>query len=284
MSKKIIFTDFFDTVMFRRIHSFQIYIQWAKAFIHKYSVIGESKTPFALASLLHECRNELRTQYKEPPYQQVIGLLYDKLVGTVRMTVDKEQFVAQSLKIDIAVELGCQYPNEHLVKRFRKAKRNGARIYIVSDFYLPKKAYDAFLLKSHLDDLFDGVYVSEACDCTKSDGSLYAYVLNDLHLNPEDVEMYGDSRHSDVKMAKKNGIEGRWYFPLRHKIWTNISRKLDLDYSKRMVRKESRWLYRHTNFEEYSLVLYHFNQKLTTRANDLKVDKMAFLSRGGTFY
>ncbi|WP_348701388.1 HAD family hydrolase [Phocaeicola sartorii] len=262
MSNKIIFTDFFDTVMFRRIHSSQIYVQWAKALIHKYPVIGDNQTSSTLELLLHECRNKLRMQYKEPPYQLVIGLLYDKLIETTQLAVNKEQFIIQSLKIDIAVELGCQYPNEHLVKRFRKAKMDGAKIYIVSDFYLPQEAYNAFLMKSHLDDLFDGVYVSETFNCTKSDGSLYVYVLNDLHLDPEYVEMYGDNRHSDVKMAKINGIKGKWYFPLKHKVWTNISRKLNWDYSKRIVRKESWWLYRHTNFEEYSLVLYYFNQKL----------------------
>lgn len=283
MSNKIIFTDFFDTVMFRRIHSSQIYVQWAKALIHKYPVIGDNQTPSTLELLLHECREKLRMQYKEPPYQLVIGLLYDKLIETTQLAVNKEQFIIQSLKIDIAVELGCQYPNEHLVKRFRKAKMDGMKIYIVSDFYLPQEAYNAFLMKSHLDDLFDGVYVSETFNCTKSDGSLYVYVLNDLHLDPEYVEMYGDNRHSDVKMAKINGIKGKWYFPLKHKVWTNISRKLNWDYSKRIVRKESWWLYRHTNFEEYSLVLYYFNQKLTTRVNDLKIDKVAFLSRGGYF-
>lgn len=189
MSNKIIFTDFFDTVMFRRIHSSQIYVQWAKALIHKYPVIGDNQTPSTLELLLHECREKLRMQYKEPPYQLVIGLLYDKLIETTQLAVNKEQFIIQSLKIDIAVELGCQYPNEHLVKRFRKAKMDGAKIYIVSDFYLPQEAYNAFLMKSHLDDLFDGVYVSETFNCTKSDGSLYIYVLNDLHLNPEYVEM-----------------------------------------------------------------------------------------------
>lgn len=280
---KYIFTDFFDTLMLRRIHSYQIYRQWALGVLSRYP---ELKVVFAADSLedvLHKSRRALRKDYKEPPYRLVIGGVYDELCAKVSLPISKDSFVGFSLDLDIAIELGCQYPNKSIVNKFRKYKREGCKVYIVSDFYLPGQAYKDFLIKAGIQDIIDGVYVSEEHNCTKVDGSLYDYVLKDLDLNPQDVTMFGDSKHSDVKMSKSRGIKAVWYFPFCHKVWTNISRKLNLDYSRRIDSAESKWLYKNSCFEEYSLILYHFNQVLANRAKNLGADKLAFLSRGGYF-
>lgn len=95
--------------------------------------------------------------------------------------------------------------------------------------------------------------------------------------------MIGDSKHSDVAMAENSGIKGIWYFPIHHKIWTNISRLFKIDYHKRIIRCLSSYLYKNTLFNEYALILYYFAQKLARTASTDDVKKLVFVSRGGYF-
>ena len=280
---KIILTDFFDTVMFRHIHSSQIFVQWAKVILHRFPILRKTLDNFHLQQMLHECRQELHSKYEEPPYKEVIGYLYDRISKTTNIGISKDKFIEYSLQVDIAIELGCQYPNIQFINRLKKAKRKGAKIYIVSDFYLSAKCYETFLSKAHCKDLFDGIYVSVDYNRTKYKGDLYDYVIKDLGIDTNNVVMFGDSRHSDVKIPKQKGICSYWYFPFTHKIKTNISRKWKLDYGKSIIRQERKRMYRDTLFEEYSLNIYYFLQKLSIRAKELGANKLAFLSRGGYF-
>lgn len=269
--------------MFRTIHSSQISFQWAKIVLQRYKILNKVLDAKRLEFMLHECRHELYRKYNEPPYEAVIGMLYDKLSETLDIGVGRNDFVKYSLQADTAIELGCQYPNKHFIKRLRKAKKYGAKIYIVSDFYLPRKCYESFLLKAKCDDIFDGVYVSEDCNLTKRGGGLYDYVINDLGIAASDTVMFGDSRRSDVKMPSSRGIKGHWYFPFRHKVLTNISRMLKVDFGNSVIKKEAQRLYRNTVFEEYSIIIFYFIRQLLCRSKELGADRLAFLSRGGYF-
>jgi len=187
------------------------------------------------------------------------------------------------MEIDIAVELGCQYPNRKMINYLWKLKKSGSKIYIVSDFYLPQKCYQIFLRHLKTESLFDGIYVSEICNKTKRKGTLFDYVLKELSANPADCLMIGDSRHSDVWMAQKHGIKAKWYFPFRHKVWTNISKQLHLDYGKRIVSYKAHQLQSQSLFGEYVIILYYFIYRLFSQADDDKVPRLSFLSRGGHF-
>ncbi len=273
--KKVILVDFFDTLVFRRIHSYQVYIPWAKALLNRIRL--EDVTAEQLVGLRYQAISSLRKEYVEPPYSLVMGKVYSKL----DCDVSEQEFISYSLEADMVVELGCQYGNTHLIQFLRAAKKCGQKVYVVSDFYLPKAAYKEFLINAGCDDVIDGVFVSEGCNKTKSGGSIYPYVLENIGVKASDCVMFGDSRQADVMQAEKNGIQGMWYFPLKHKIWTNISRRLKLDYSKRMLPSLARHLYKHTLYDEYALVLFAFAQRLVAEAQKDGVRKLAFVSRGG---
>lgn len=275
--KKVILVDFFDTLVFRRIHSYQVYIPWAKALLNRIRL--EDVTAEQLVGLRYQAISSLRKEYVEPPYSLVMGKVYSKL----DCDVSEQEFISYSLEADMVVELGCQYGNTHLIQFLRAAKKCGQKVYVVSDFYLPKAAYKEFLINAGCDDVIDGVFVSEGCNKTKSGGSIYPYVLENIGVKASDCVMFGDSRQADVMQAEKNGIQGMWYFPLKHKIWTNISRRLKLDYSKRMLPSLARHLYKHTLYDEYALVLFAFAQRLVAEAQKDGVRKLAFVSRGGVF-
>ena len=273
--KKVILVDFFDTLVFRRIHSYQVYIPWAKALLNRIKV--ENVTAEQLVAFRRQAISTLRKEYAEPPYSLVMGKVYDAL----ECGISKQEFINNALEADVAIELGCQYGNSHLINFLREAKKRGQRAYVVSDFYLPQSAYKDFLVNAGCEDVIDGVFVSEACNKTKSGGDIYPYVLESIGVSASDCVMFGDSRHSDVRQAEKNGIQGMWYFPLKHKIWTNINRRLKLEYSKRIQPSLAGYLYKNTLFDEYALVLFAFAQKLVIEAKKDGVRKLAFVSRGG---
>lgn len=57
-----------------------------------------------------ECLSNI---YEEPPYKEVMKRLWTNIGG--EKICDSDGFVIQSLKIDIAVELGCQYANKRML-------------------------------------------------------------------------------------------------------------------------------------------------------------------------
>lgn len=185
-----------------------------------------------IVALRHRAHHLVGEKYEEAPYGQTMETLYDLLNEHVKFLVDKQSFVDSSLNIDISVEIGCQYGNLAIINMLRREKKRGKKILLVSDFYLPVSAYQDFLVNIQCQDLFDKVYISESCNHTKASGSMYDYVLTENGIQPDEVVMIGDSKHADVKMAKAHGMDAIWYFPLKHKIWTNFSRITKRDFSK----------------------------------------------------
>lgn len=280
---KYIFVDFFDTVCFRHIHSHQVYLQWAKVLRKKFPEIANYYSAEQIVTMRNEIICGLEMEYEEPPYQKVMGTLYKRFALMLGKAVSEDSFISINKDIDIAVELGCQYPNRVVINYLQKSKESGKKIYIVSDFYLPIDSYQFFLKNMKIESLFDGIFVSETHNKTKRKGSLYKYIIDNLGVNPKECLMIGDSRHSDYKMAKFAGFNAKWYFPFRHKVCTNFSKQLSLDYGNSIIKKKARYLYNNTLYEEYAVILFYFVSQLYKRVVHDKVNKLSFLSRGGFF-
>ena len=281
-SYNVIFVDYFDTTVFRYIHSHQIYGQWAKQILARCPQIGKFVDVKGLIRNRWSALSNLRKHCDEPTYEELVCEIYS-LCKINESEISLKQFSELSYSIDLGVELGCQYKNNEIVQVLGKLKEAGKKIYLVTDFYMPRTAYDSFLKALGIDHLFDGVFVSSECNASKRTGALYQYVLRELVVEPSSVSMIGDSLRDDVLHAKQNGITGFRYFPFLHKICTNISKKIEKDFSSQIIRKKSAELYRASFFEEYIIVLYAFIEKLYKIAKECEADKLAFLSRGGFF-
>ena len=275
-NKKVVFVDFFDTLVFRHIHSTQVFEQWEKAIIYRLNLENQVKKG-ELVKARHLATTNLYSIYEEPPYNKVIEEVYK----INNLKIDLNEFISISRETDIAVEIGCQYANNHLIQFLKECKILGKKIYIISDFYLPLESYSDFIVNAGCENLIDGIFVSEFCNKKKSTGNLFRYVLENLGLNADECVMFGDSKHSDVLQARKNGIEAFWYFPLKHKIWTNYSRICKVDFSNNIFSFLSKRLYKDTMFDEYVLILYYFVQKLLNESKKDKACRLTFLSRGG---
>lgn len=237
-----------------------------------------------IVELRHRAHHKVGRKYEEAPYRLTMEMLYDLLGRRVKILVDKQSFVDESLNIDISVEIGCQYGNQEIIKMLRKEKAKCKKIFLVSDFYLPISAYKDFLINIQCQSLFDKIYVSESCNHTKVSGSLYKYILEENHIEHSDVIMIGDSKHADVKMAKAQGLQAIWYLPLRHKLWTNFSRITKRDFARHALKCKFNDLYHHSLFAEYAVPLYYFTQKLSKQmASVYGTVELNFFARGGYF-
>lgn len=216
-----------------------------------------------IVALRHRAHHIVGEKFEEAPYRQTMEQLYDLLNERIKLFVDKQSFVDASLNIDVSVEIGSQYGNLAIINMLRREKMRGKKIFLVSDFYLPASAYQEFLVNIQCQDLFDRVYISESCNHTKASGSMYDYVLKENGILADDVVMIGDSKHADVRMAKAHGIDATWYFPLRHKLWTNFSRITKRSFSKHALVAKFNDLYHRSNFGEYAAPLCFFCQRLS---------------------
>lgn len=277
----VVFVDYFDTLVFRYIHSHQIYGLWARRLLAKLNLESNCIDESSLASYRKKALLNLRKEFDEPPYKNLVSEIYS--LARLEGRVEFEQFLNLSYSVDESIELGCQYPNKEVVDALYLLKQKGKKVYLVSDFYMPQKAYDSFFKSLGVSNLFDGVFISSECNASKRTGALYKYVLEKINVDPKNVVMLGDSKRDDVLSAKKQGIAAVRYFPIRHKIYTNLSKRLKWDYSKKIVSAKSNWLYKNSCFEEYSVVLFAFIQRLFSEAKRNNAHKLAFLSRGGYF-
>lgn len=281
---KYIFVDYFDTICFRHIHSSQIYLQWAKVLKTKFPILV-SLSDEKLVEMRHKAHHMNGEHFYEKPYHQTMEDLYSLLSDQVKLAESCSSFVESSLNIDVSVEIGCQYGNQKIISMLRKEKAKGKQIFLVSDFYLPMEAYHDFLVNLQCEDLFDKVYVSESFNKTKAHGDLYDYILKENSIKADEVVMIGDSTHSDMKMAREHGLHSIWYFPLRHKLWTNFSRLTKRDFSNSQLKKRFHELFHHSTFAEYAIPLYYFSGKLSEemKPNMGGQIELNFLARGGFF-
>ena len=276
---KYIFVDYFDTTCFRHIHSSQIYLQWAKVMRAKFPELGiiSNDELVVLRHMAHHKNNKL---YKEKPYLNTMSDLYDILQERIKLMVDRKMFVDSSYDIDVSVEIGCQYGNPNIVNLLRQEKKKGKKIFLVSDFYLPMEAYHDFLVNLQSEDLFDKVYVSESFNKTKAHGDLYDYILKENSIKADEVVMIGDSKHSDVRMAREHGLYSIWYFPLRHKLWTNFSRLTKRDFSNYQLKKRFHELFHHSKkaYDAYQKLLMPLSEIIKTHYF-LNSRKVVFLAK-----
>ena len=171
--KSVIFVDFFDTVMFRQIHSHQLMGQWENVLKRKYTQLIKVD----LCKLRRIVINEISKDECAISYDVLLEKLYLKLISEIDFSVTFKEFKKISYKIDYSLDMATQYPNRAIVKILKRLKSSGKKIYIVTDYYLPGKCYENYLRPYRLQNLYDGIFCSSDYQKTKIDGDLYDEVL-----------------------------------------------------------------------------------------------------------
>lgn len=277
--KSVVLVDFFDTVMFRHIHSHQMMGNWAKALVRKYPELDEKKlVEYRNRGISNGGGDECAIEYHD-----LLVSIY-KMLETKRK-VDLEEFERVSYQIDYSLDMATQYPNKEILDTLRHLRHLGKKIYLVTDYYLSGKCYTSYLRPYGLENFFDGIFCSSDYKKTKRNGDLYDEVIKKLAIESSCMCMIGDSKYSDVINAEKRGILGYHYFPMLHKIRTNIRKRIAYPYEKTIFADIFKTTFNEDGetFGDYALNLFYFTRELDRNVKEKGISRIGFLARGGYF-
>jgi HAD superfamily hydrolase (TIGR01549 family) len=274
---KIIFVDFFDTLVHRTIYPENTKKIWAKDLKH-------------YSSNLYQIRNQIESKLCEANYDKcgALDFNYDDMCSEIhtsmRLSENIYKFSSELKKTELDIEKKVQYINHKLVNELREYKKNSQiKIYCVSDFYFTKDMMWELVKHHGFDDFLDDLFVSAEFRVTKSSGLLYQKVLNQLEIKSNDVLMIGDNLHSDIKMAKQNNIETHHIDSSKHhNFYQNMSQSSSIEKSMDMILKKINGFDK-LIFPEVLLSMYLFMDKLFKYSKNEKISNIYFLAREGEF-
>ena len=116
---------------------------------------------------------------------------------------------AEGMKLEQELELRFCYANPFMLSVFQGLQRQGKRIIITTDMYLPAEFIRRMLAHCGYTG-FERLYVSNEYEKSKAKGDLYDVIWKDLGKESRIIHV-GDNEHSDVRMARKHGMEPLHY-------------------------------------------------------------------------
>ena len=209
IKQNVFFVDCFNTVIHRKIKTNQIFKNWADELSAKYNFSGKliyktyKKVNFKLCFKKIFAGFILQEQFTEVLKQMFFKLFHH---GS---KVELKIFIETALSIYETEESKVHYVNPKFIDFLKRAKENGKKIYIVSDFYCPSKSIHHWLDQLNIDEIFDDVFSSCDYKKEKSTKGLYKLLIKKLSLNKKDIIMFGDNSWSDVFMAKACGLAAK---------------------------------------------------------------------------
>lgn len=210
-------------------------------------------------------------------YKELINNVYDRIVCLVEdFEYDYKGFFDICYNIELQTELENQELNLYIFNIAKKLKKQGKKIYVLSDFYLGSTALKYFLENKGVKDLFDGIFVSCEIGVNKLNGDVYKVILNRLDANPKSCLMVGDNYRSDIVNAKKLNINTLQVNT--RKISGKAIKSNKILFSLQTKQKRAG-----ISYSNYAFAMFRFISKLYDELNKIKFNKVYFFSREGEF-
>ena len=281
--------DYFDTLIVRDIepeYSKQLAAGLHSRFLH------QAIAPEQLYAIRQELEKKLCEQsaaaggelefYLEPFSRDYHELLLAEL-GQIAPLRDLEYFTRFVLAAETAVELAVQRPLSQTVEVLAWLREQGMTTVLISDFYLPGSCFSKMLTNIGIQDQFDHVYISADHGLAKGSGRLYEKVCRDLDCLPEQMLMIGDNLHSDVNMAREQGMQSIHLQNPVQKSFYQQWQPADLTVPERVKQRFSDCLHSTGMFKEISTSLWSFTWMLFQELQQNKVTDVFFFSKEGEF-
>jgi len=286
-SCKVVFTDFFDTLVHRTVHPNYSIKLWSKFLIRELGMSIPSDELFAIRiGALAFLSKKHKLRGIEVPYETLIKEVYKRLLNTdVLADTQFGAFKRLFEQADYISEISVQFKNEKLIAGLSSLKEKGYRIYLVSDFFLSKEVVCKILDFHQMSHIFDDIFISCSVTKSKEDGSLYPYVLDVTRSKAEETIMIGDNRESDILNSAKYGIQGIHTKHLSHKFRNkrNLMGNDATSFKKACSKVETRCGKSGHPFSEYIIHFYFFTERLYFKARKDRVNNLFFLSREGLY-
>lgn len=185
----IVSFDIFDTLLFRP------YVRPIDLFLH---IEKHYNAPFFMT-----CRvaAEWNVRQKNPAKQDItFDEIYEEIDGCFKhlksIELDWERMVLR--------------PNPEMKEIWDFARKNGKKIVIASDMYLPTEFIADVLDKNGFGG-YDGLYVSGDINQTKARGTLFDIIIRDMGVAPKKILHIGDNKKSDYKRPREHGLRAYLY-------------------------------------------------------------------------
>lgn len=191
----VISFDVFDTLLLR---------PFAQAH-HLFMILGEKHNCVNFMSIRMEAEKEARNlaKAKKGNSEVTISDIYELV--EFRTGINKQYGV----QLEFQLELEFCFANPYMKDVFDILKSQNKKIIAISDMYLTKPMIEQLLENSGLSGFLD-IFVSCENHCSKGDKQLFKIALQKIGNNVSVVHV-GENYESDIKSARKIGIDTRYY-------------------------------------------------------------------------
>ncbi|GGD74291.1 hypothetical protein GCM10011412_09930 [Maribacter cobaltidurans] len=229
---------------------------------------------------------DLKTVKDEIPYNQVVQELYARLKNTGLLgEISFEKFMSYSLEADYRSEASVQFMNDDLIGGLQVLHEEGYKIFIISDFHLPKSVIQRLLQWHKVDHLFNDIFMSCDFEKSKETGTLYPTVMQHIGVHGEECSMMGDNMRSDIQQARKQNIKTFYLKHANHKFRNrkNLFGSVESDFIRSCRDIEKNCKRSDHPFSEYILHFYFFTERLYSEARQKEIKNLFFLAREGLY-
>ena len=273
-SKTVISFDMFDTLITRNIDNptdmFEIMENYL---IHRNSNISQFKKKRIVAEKI--LRQRLNAK-EEITLNEIYDCMSDEF------NIDKN--VTEELKkLEIELEENICEKNTQLWDIYQYAFYKGKKIIITTDMYLPRAVVERILEKNNIK--YDKLYLSSELSMTKSNGTLFTYILNDLRIKKGDVLHIGDNCKSDYNIPKSVGIDA---LLVKNRLSNTVINKRDNSIEYRYLlhfisnhMDVNQGYFYNLGYQTLGPLLYGFSIWLEKKIKANNYDNVFFLSRDG---
>lgn len=286
-SCKIIFTDFFDTLVHRTVHPHYCIKLWGKFLIRELGLLLTADELFAVRiDSLNYIAKKQQKRTLEVAYESLILEVYARLINVDALpNTNFKNFKEIFEQADYISEISVQFKNEEIVNTLSTLKQKGYVIYLLTDFFFSKALMRRILDFHDMLPIFDDVFVSCEMSKSKEGSTLYPAILEETKAKPEEVIMIGDNKKSDIVNAAKFKINSIHTKHRSHHFRNkkNLFGSDEKSFVRACSKIEQGCRNSDYQFSEYIIHFYFFIERLYKKAKRDKVQNLFFLAREGLY-
>lgn len=286
---KYIFCDYYDTIVHRKVHPLHTFKVWAKNVIREIGINASIEEVYKIrAASMQHLAEKAHLYESEISYETVIREVYHRLINTKKLAegVDFNFFHQCFMEADYDAESSVQYLNTTTIATLKHLSDLGYRIFCVSDFHFSTELMQRLLKYHGAHTIFDKVCVSASYNASKENkGILYKKILEEEHIESNEVIMIGDNAKSDVAYAKLHSIKGFHLKRLSKKINQKVRKFSNREkaFKKSLKHYEGELNSKDHPYSEYLILFHFFVERLYAVARRRGIKNLFFLAREGYF-
>lgn len=285
---KFLFTDYYDTIVHRKVHPNYVQRIWAKLIIRELGIpTSIDELYFIRQASVKYLIKSLGKEDVEIPYNTLKEEICKRIINEDILSINrKDEFMSLFEDADVRAESSVQYLNQDVLDTIKHFKSKVGKVYLVSDFYGSKTLFEKLLSHHGILDLFDGIYSSAELEASKHAGTIYAPILSELSIKGNEVMMIGDNLRSDYTNAVKSGLNA---YQLSHKKYLKKNKRNNFGNDKKRLKSIVDNLYKTCKKEssipytEYIMHYHTFVERMYETAKRKNIKDLFFLSREGQY-